>query len=417
MYNKKYFFKSLFVLPCLALLFIHWAEKKPLLRNGLWRSEIIRTDGHSIVFNFEVKDSQSKKIIYIINGSDRLLVDSVQLRNDSVFIELPFFDSRFAARIDDHGNLSGQWIKQSGDRKQLLPFKAVHNIKKRFEVSAKPIHTISGRWAVGFKGRNNKIDSAVGEFRQQGSRLTGTFLTPTGDYRFLEGVVSGDSLKLSGFDGSFAFLFVAKIENANTISNGVFYSGATGKREWSAIKDANAKLPESFSGTSLQGDEQKLIFSFSGLDGKKIANDDPRFKNKVLVIQVLGSWCPNCIDETKFLSQYYTSNKQKGVELIGLAYERKADAESSVKALRPLVKRFNVQYPVALSGVSVSDSLRAEKTLPQVGKINAFPTTIFVDKKGYLRKIHSGFNGPATGEHYEIYKKEFEATVEELLSE
>lgn len=417
MYNKKHFFKSLLVLPGLALLFIHWAEKKPLLRNGIWRSEIIRTDGHSIVFNFEVKDSQSKKIIYIINGSDRLLVDSVQLRNDSVFIELPFFDSRFAARIDEQGDLSGQWIKQSGDRRQLLLFKAVHNNKKRFEASAKPIHTISGRWAVGFKGRNNNIDSAVGEFRQQGSRLTGTFLTPTGDYRFLEGVVSGDSLKLSGFDGSFAFLFVAKIENANTISHGVFYSGATGKREWSAIKDANAKLPESFSGTSLQGDEQKLIFSFSGLDGKKIANDDPRFMNKVLVIQILGSWCPNCIDETKFLSQYYTSNKQKGVELLGLAYERKADAESSVKALRPLVKRFNVQYPVALSGVSVSDSLRAEKTLPQVGKINAFPTTIFVDKKGYLRKIHSGFNGPATGEHYEIYKKEFEATVEELLSE
>jgi thiol-disulfide isomerase/thioredoxin len=299
----------------------------------------------------------------------------------------------------------------------LLPFKAVHNNRKRFEVSAKPVHTITGRWAVSFEGRNNTIDSAVGEFHQQGSYLTGTFLTPAGDYRFLEGVVNGDSLKLSGFDGSFAFSFVAKIENANTISHGVFYSGATGKRTWSAIKDANAKLPESFSGTALQGEEQKLLFSFAGLDGQKISNDDARFNNKVLVIQLLGSWCPNCIDETKFLSQYYSANKHKGIELLGLAYERKADPESTIKALRPLLKRFNVQYPVALSGVSVSDSLRAEKTLPQVGKINAFPTTIFVDKKGYLRKIHSGFNGPATGEHYGIYKKEFEATIEELLNE
>ena len=417
MYNKNFFLKTLTVLPVLAFLSIHWTHQTRSLKNGIWRSEIIRTDGHSIVFNFEVKDSLAQKIIYIINGSDRLLVDSVQLRNDSVFIELPFFDSRFAARIDEHGDLNGQWIKQSGDRKQLLPFKAVHNNKKRFEVSAKPVHTITGRWAVSFEGRNNTIDSAVGEFRQQGSSLTGTFLTPAGDYRFLQGVVNGDSLKLSGFDGSFAFSFVAKIENANTISHGVFYSGATAKRTWSAIKDANAKLPESFSGTTLQGDEQKLVFSFSGLDGQKISNDDARFNNKVLVIQLLGSWCPNCIDETKFLSQYYSANKHKGIELLGLAYERKADPESSIRALRPLLKRFNVQYPVALSGVSVSDSLRAEKTLPQAGKINAFPTTIFVDKKGYLRKIHSGFNGPATGEHYGIYKKEFEATIEELLNE
>ena len=153
------------------------------------------------------------------------------------------------------------------------------------------------------------------------------------------------------------------------------------------------------------------------MNEEKITNDDPRFKNKVLVIQILGSWCPNCIDETKFLSQYYVANKQKGVEILGLAYERKADAESAVKSLQPLIRRFNVQYPVALSGVSVSDSLRAEKTLPQIGKISAFPTTIFVDKKGFLRKIHSGFDGPATGEHYERYKKEFEATVNELLAE
>ena len=266
MYNKKKFLTHLALLTGLAILSFHWMVKPPVLKNGVWRSEILRSDGQSIVFNFEVKDSLSKKIIYIINGDDRLLVDSVEFRNDSVFIELPFFDSRFVAQIDEQGDLKGQWIKKSGDRQQLLPFKAVHNNKKRFAVSAKPASNISGRWAVGFKGKNNRIDSAVGEFVQKGSRLTGTFLTPTGDYRFLEGVVSGDSLKLSGFDGSYAFLFVAKIENANTISNGIVYSGATGKREWAAIKNANAKLPGSFSGTTLQGEEQKLAFNFSRIE-------------------------------------------------------------------------------------------------------------------------------------------------------
>jgi len=55
--------------------------------------------------------------------------------------------------------------------------------------------------------------------------------------------------------------------------------------------------------------------------------------------------------------------------------------------------------------------------LPQIKKISAFPTSIFIDKKGKIRKIDSGFNGPATGEYYTKFKKEFEQFVEKLLAE
>ena len=149
----------------------------------------------------------------------------------------------------------------------------------------------------------------------------------------------------------------------------------------------------------------------------EVSINDKRYKDKVVVIQILGSWCPNCMDETKFLSEYYKENHQNGVEIIGLSYERTTNFENSRKALLPFKKKFDVQYPILITGATVSDSLRAEKTLPQLEEINAFPTTIFVDKKGNIRKIDSGFNGPATGEHYTQFKKEFNGIITQLLAE
>jgi thiol-disulfide isomerase/thioredoxin len=405
-------------LGAIAFTSLHFAEKPPVLKSGNWKATIERPDGHQIVFNFQSKDSAGKKIIYVINGSERLLVDSIQIRQDSVFIQMPFFESGFRAKIISGGNLQGVWIKKSGNYIQTLPFKAEYNTKKRFEISAPAIANITGRWAANFVGGDGHVSALVGEFQQTDNYLTGTFLDPTGDYRFLEGVVTGDSLKLSAFDGGHAFLFTARVDSKNKISGGKFYSGASGVEDWSAARNARAALPDGFSETKIKPGSGKLNFSFPNVeDGNPTSINDPEFKNKVVVIQIMGSWCPNCMDETKFLSEYYNKNHEKGVEIIGLAYERTTDFESSQKALQSFRKRFDIKYPVLVSGAAVSDPQRAEKTLPQLEKIEAFPTTIFVDKKGNIRKIESGFNGPATGEHYAEFKKEFNKIIDSLLVE
>jgi peroxiredoxin len=395
-----------------------WTDKKPLLKNGVWKAELQRTDGRHIVFNFETKDSAGKKVLYVINGEERLLVDSIAVLNDSVLIHMPFFDSHFRARLDEGGNLEGVWIKRSGDKQQSMPFKARYNQKQRFASAAKPKYTISGRWAVQFTGSNGKTRAAVGEFEQRGGRLTGTFLTTSGDYRYLEGVVAGDSLKLSAFDGSHAFLFTAKVANDSTLLFGRFYSGATGDEQWVARKDEKVSLPDGYDESHMRPGESKLKqFRFRSIDGKEVSLADDTYKNKVVVLQLMGSWCPNCMDETRFLSTYYNSNKDRGVEVVGLAYERTTDYETSKTSLQRFQRRFNVQYPLLVTGVTVSDPFRVEKTLPQLDRIAAFPTTIFIDKKGVVRKIHSGFNGPGTGVHYEQFQKEFNETIETLLSE
>ncbi|WP_018614823.1 peroxiredoxin family protein [Segetibacter koreensis] len=406
-----------YLFALLLVLLVSWTDKKPIFRNGIYRSVVTRPDGKDIVFNFQSKDSAGKKILYVLNADEKLLVDNVAEKDDSVFIQMPFFESGFRAAIDAQGNLQGQWIKRFADREQILPFTAKYNEKQRFVATAKPAFNVSGRWDATFIGKKNDTTKAIGEFSQTGAKITGTFLTSTGDYRYLEGVVSRDSLVLSGFDGGHAFLFTAKIDDANNLSGGNFYSGATSVESWVAKKDEKIELPDGYQQTKLHEGESKLNFYFKSLDGEDVSINDNRFKNKVVVVQILGSWCPNCMDETNFLSDYYNRNKQKGVEIVGLAYERTTDFERSKSSLQRFVKRFNVQYPVLITGVTVSDLQRTEKTLPQLTEIKGFPTSIFIDKKGNVRKVYTGFNGPGTGEHYKEFQKEFDETINGLLNE
>jgi hypothetical protein len=123
------------------------------------------------------------------------------------------------------------------------------------------------------------------------------------------------------------------------------------------------------------------------------------------------------MDETAFLSDYYQRNKQRGLEIIALAYEYSTNFNRSQQSLRKFQQRFNVQYPILITGVTVSDTLRTEKTLPQVTRIKVFPSSIILDKTSKIRKLDTGFYGPGTGEHYEAYKREFNKTIEALLAE
>ena len=122
------------------------------------------------------------------------------------------------------------------------------------------------------------------------------------------------------------------------------------------------------------------------------------------------------MDETRFLSTFYDEYHDKGVEIVALAYERSTDFARSQASLRNVQQRFQVKYPLLITGVTVGDPQRAEKTLPQLEKIVNFPTTIFIGRTGHIEKIHTGFSGPGTGEHYEEQKKEFYATVDGLLA-
>ena len=409
---------SLFILSLLITnLFFANISAQTTIKQGKWLGIIKRIDGKEIPFNFLSTQINGKQLLTILNASERLLVTEIEAKDDSILIKLPFFASSLIVKQTTPTLLSGYYIKNYVTRKQIIPFTAYFTVKNRFPSTKKPKYDVSGTLDVLFMDSKNDSTKAIGNFTQKNNRLTGSFLTPSGDYRYLEGIINGDSLQLSGFDGGYANLFTAIIKDNFTIEKADYYTGASSHEVWTAKRNNQAKLPDEYGHSHLKMGESKLDFKFKDTKGKWVSINDECFKNKVVIVQILGSWCPNCMDETAFLSDYYKKNKQRGVEIVGLAYERSEDFDISQKALATFQNRFGVDYPFLITGVTASDPQRTEKTLPQIDHLDAFPTTIFLDKKGQVRKIHTGYDGPGTGKFYDAFKKEFEELVTSLLEE
>jgi peroxiredoxin len=402
--------KKILYLSIILFTTILSATAQSKLPSGMWRGVLKTAAGADLPFNFEAKDTAGRQQLVILNANERFKVTDVKTVGDSVFIKMPLFDSEFKLK-QQSGQLTGQWIRHLGERDVAYAFTAQHGVNYRFFASPeKSAYDISGRWSAVF-GEGADRDTTVGEFKQAGNRVTGTFLTTTGDYRYLEGSVSGNKLYLSCFDGGHAFLFTATVADAQHLTEGTF-----GGSPWTAIKNDNAKLPDAFSLTALKPGFQKIEFSFPDLNGQKVSLTDARFKNKVVILQVMGSWCPNCMDETAFLVNYYKKYHKRGVEVMGLAYERTADFAKSQKAVLQEKNHFNVPYPLLITGYT-NNKKETAKSLPMLSNFLAFPTTIIIDKKGNVRKIYTGFSGPGTGNYYTEFVETFEKLTDDLLAE
>jgi thiol-disulfide isomerase/thioredoxin len=398
-----------------------------LLTPGPWRGELA-IQGQQLPFLFEVKTEASKPVVYLINkglnGEERLRCDSITAAGDSVTIRLHVFDAALVVRADGKDKLKGTWVKYDTKTPYRVPLVATAGAQPLFKGTSDPRTSFTGTWQTEFKDETDAAYPAVGIFKQNNNDVTGTFLTTTGDYRYLAGQINGPRVRLATFDGSHAFLFTGELhtdtdgaarDTVDTIS-GDFYSGKGGHEKWLANANSAAKLPNADTLTYLKKGESRLNFKFpSTVAGASISPTDAKYRGKVVVLQILGSWCPNCMDETRFLAPWYEQNKQRGVEIIGLGYERSADYQQAAERLRVMKKGLNVGYDVAVAGVSNKDSVA--KSLPQLAKFLAFPTTIFLDKKGVVRSIHTGFSGPGTGQYYDEEKALFNRTVDKLLRE
>ena len=407
----------LFIFLSISIFFLASCDKPSSKLNvGIWRGALLTESGAEVPFNFEVIDSAGQNSIAIINSTERFKVNEITINGDSIHIQMPLFDSEIKGVLVD-GKINGLWIKHLADSNVVMTFYAEAGTSWRIKKESKaPAAQVSGKWASTFisaDGTDTTI--AVGEFVQNEGKVTGTFLTSTGDYRFLDGIIDGDQLMLSTFDGSHAYLFTATI-NGDQMTNGKFYSGFSSVDNWVAHKDDQAKLPDAYSLNYLKNGAKKINFSFPNLDKKTVSLADPAFKNKVVIIQLFGSWCPNCMDETAFLSKFYDKYQSKGVEIIGLAYERTRDFEKSKKNIERLKNRFNVKYDQLVTGFT-NDKEDAAKSLPMLNTVVAFPTMIIIDKNGDVRKIHTGFSGPGTGKYYLEFVNEFEKLINDLLKE
>jgi thiol-disulfide isomerase/thioredoxin len=368
----------------------------------------------SLPFNFTVNQKGSKLEMYIINGEESIYVQDIKHIKDSLFIDLPIFESAFELKIIDSTQLEGVWVNYYKGPDYQLKVKAKHGEAFRFNAKEegfeKPLAT---KYEVLFTESDSSSFPAIGILEQDDHVLSGTFATETGDYRHLVGEYHHDSIFLSTFDGSHAFLFIG--ENQDSLIKGTFWSGNHYKANWVAKPNKNAKLRDPDSLTFLKEGYDSLYFSLPNAKGEMVSLEDSAYENKVVIVQIMGSWCPNCLDETRFLTQLYKRYHKEGLELIALAFERTSSKEKALQNLAELQQETQAPYPFLLGGWN-RDS-QPTTVLPMLNKIMSYPTAIFIDRKGEVRKIHTGFYGPGTGDYYQEFVSDTEQFVETLLSE
>jgi thiol-disulfide isomerase/thioredoxin len=370
-------------------------------------------------FNFEVKYLDDERFyIEIINGTERIRLDSIQYgrdrtrARDTVNIHFPEYQSYIHAEIRG-GVMQGEWVVPHRNNYRI-PFHAQAGRDYRFtNMTEAPAADLSGEWATLFGADTEKPEKALGEFKQNGNRLEGTFRTETGDYRFLEGTVQGRKFWLSCFDGSHAFLFSGSIRGDSL--QGEFRSGKHHRALWTAWRDPNFELGNADSLTTLKA-SANISFQFKTPEGRDLAFPSQAFEEKIKIFTIMGTWCPNCRDEQVFLKEFLQKKPDaaKDLAVVSFAFERHKDPAQANAHLLEYKKKMGIPFEIVYAGKN--DKAEAGKVFPALSEVMAFPTMIVLDKKNQVRLIHTGFDGPATSKHG-AFKKKFVQLIEKLQNE
>ena len=379
--------------------------------NGYWRGELALSDttDRPLPFQFLVEGPLGMQQMIVQNGREAIVLNTFIEIWDSIEVVWPVFESGFVFATTD-STMEGYWYDLSRGPSYKIPFSAKYNQQYRFNQIERPSEVFEGSWRTHF---GQQEANALGVFKQEGGLVTGSFATETGDYRFLEGVIQSDRFQLSTLDGSHAFYFEGSISGDSLW--GMFYSGNHYSEKFYAVRDSVFELKKASELTYLKEGYSTVDFAFPDVSGDTIRLGDPQFDNKAVIIQLLGSWCPNCMDETLYLTELYEKEVANGLEIVGLAFERHEEFDKASKALIKMRQDLLVPYSLLVAGPA-SKTAAAEK-LPMLNHVLSFPTSIVLDRKHEVVGIHTGFYGPGTGKYYLEFKEEFEILVERALRE
>ncbi|HWF10976.1 MAG TPA: TlpA disulfide reductase family protein [Bryobacteraceae bacterium] len=386
-----------------------WGQQKQPSIAGLWDATITWNDAE-IPFKLEISGSGSNVKGWFFNGDDREISNSGTFENGSLILNFDSYLAKLTATVKD-GALDGEYGPM------LKKMSHIHAVRATAKSKADPNPpSIAGQWDL------NGINSSKGEkawrliLRQNGGDIQGAILRVDGDTGTLTGSYKDGKFVLSHFSGARPALMIIQPERDGTMQ--VKLSALHGFSDMKAVRpeEARAKgLPEPTDAdehTSVKDPNQPFPFSFPDLNGKIVSNTDGRFRGKVVLINITGSWCPNCHDEAPFLAAMYDKYHAQGLEVVALSFEE-ADQLKNPTRLRAFIKEYGIKYTVLLGG----ETETAKEKLTQAVNWDAWPTTFFVGRDGLVRGVHAGFPGPASGVLYKKETEEFTAKVEKLLAE
>lgn len=383
----------------------------PATLGGPWRATLA-SPGGELPFALEIDVARPAAIVR--NGSEAIDVPEVRFENGELVLGFPYYDAEIRARAASgrEGELEGTWTKRSGAGASVeLPFRAKHGDAPTFAPEGDAKLSVAGRWSVRF---SSSEQPAVGVFEQTGTRVTGTFLTATGDSRWLAGDCSGGRLRLACFDGAHAFLYQARAKADGTLE-GEFYSGPKWKETWTAKRDDAAAEADTWNLAKWDDSIPLPMYVFPDLTGEARSLGEWLSTCKALVVVVFGSWCPNCHDEMRDLAELDRRLRPRGATIVGIAFETGGDFARDAQQVRRAALRHRASYPMLLGGSSKAE--RMAEALPSLTGLRAFPTTIFFHRDGRARAVHTGYSGPSTGAAHDELLKRFEDVVQELVDE
>lgn len=376
------------------------------LLTGMWIG-LLQMAGPELPFRFELTTSGGNPHLIIYNAEERIDCDEFSMNGDSLFIRLPLYNSEFRIR-SHHDSLTGVWINRGRKVPATLTFRAYRSKGNRFAGSDPVARVLSGKWETWFDAGTPDSAPGIGIFRSRGEALYGTFLTETGDHRYLEGNTKGDSVFLSVFDGSHCWLYAAKVENE--VMQGRFYSGNHHQSAFHSKRNDSFSLRDPGSLTYTEG---RPDFRFMSVDSQWVALTDSQYRSKVVLIQIMGSWCPNCMDESVFLDSVLHARSEEGFEVVALAFERNPDPQIAMPGLRRMKNRLGLDYQVLLAGESGKEGV--QKTLPFIRNFVSFPTSVLINRQGEVVDVHAGYSGPATGAAWDEYRIRFNRLLDRVL--
>ena len=374
---------------------------------GLWDASVV-VNKLEIPFRFEIAGSGKSIKGSFFNGDEKVTSTTGSFENGALILSFDEYGTKVEATFKD-GRLDGQYSR--GTRGAPYPFQA-----KRFApapVGDAPIPAIAGLWNVQV-GKSSKGEAAWQLIvRQSGAEASAAILRVDGDTGTLTGTYRDGKFVLSHFSGARPL----RLE-LTPAADGTLSVVQNKDNPFTAVRADQARAkglpqpsdPSRF--TSVKDPTEAFRFSFPDLSGRVVSNTDEKFRGKVVIVSISGSWCPNCHDEAPFLGELYKKYRSRGLEIVSLSFEEEAQLKNPVR-LRAFMKRYGIEYTVLIPG----EPKELADRVPQGVNLSSFPTTFFIGRDGRVRAVHAGFPGKASGEFHTQAKEESTATVERLLAE
>jgi thiol-disulfide isomerase/thioredoxin len=387
--------------------------------DGLWDAVIVANDAE-VPFRFEISTSGTEAHGFFFEGDEKIGSSAGTFVDGKLTLEYEHLNTVLELTLDGDRLVGAYRNKRPNARPQDVRMQRF--VPVALEDTEPP--ALAGSWEMRRVAEEISAPRDTRTWhvflRQSGAEVSGSILRIDGDTGTLMGHWREGKLVLSHFAGERPNLFEGTLNPDGTLAVTLNKTA-----HYLVVRSGEARAkgipepPDPSRYTSVKDPTIPFAFAFPDVTGRMVSNTDPEFRDKVVIVSIGGSWCPNCHDEAPFLSELYRDYRSRGLEIVGVMFENDPDPKVSRPRVQSFIKRYNVQYPMLIAGTTQSTptSKTINEALPQIVNFGAYPTTIYLGRDGLVRSLHAGFASPATGEEHTRLKREIRELVERLLDE